>query len=211
MTPNQPYLLRAFYEWIVDNDLTPHIVVNAMLEGVDVPTEHIKGGQIVLNISPSACGELLIQNDWISFKARFSGVARELFVPVPAVLGIFARENGAGTVFMDEETLGEPPQPDADVETESVTLTSTDQARSGAKGAADASISTDENHSDTKQLTRKKPAVQKLQSISTAKASDPADTVKGGAKSTHSGDDSDDDPPPTPPRQKGKPSLKVIK
>ena len=197
MTPNQPYLLRAFYEWIVDNDLTPHIVVNATLEGVDVPTEHIKDGQIVLNISPTACGELLIQNDWVSFKARFSGMSRELFVPVPAVLAIFARENGAGTVFMDEETQGDSAQqPDTGIAPGSVAAPNT---------------STDEKTSDNKGLTQKKPTVQKLQSISSSTNTDATDSVKDAKKSTNSSEDNDNDPPPKPPRIKGKPSLKVIK
>jgi len=197
MTPNQPYLLRAFYEWIVDNDLTPHIVVNATLEGVDVPTEHIKDGQIVLNISPTACGELSIQNDWVSFKARFSGMSRELFVPVPAVLAIFARENGAGTVFMDEETQGDSAQqPDRGIALGSVAAPNT---------------STDEKTSDNKGLTQKKPTVQKLQSISSSTNTDATDSVKDAKKSTNSSEDNDNDPPPKPPRIKGKPSLKVIK
>ena len=197
MTPNQPYLLRAFYEWIVDNDLTPHIVVNATLEGVDVPTEHIKDGQIVLNISPTACGELLIQNDWVSFKARFSGMSRELFVPVPAVLAIFARENGAGTVFMDEETQGDSAQqPDTGIAPGSVAAPNT---------------SNDEKTSNNKGLTQKKPAVQKLQSISSSMNTDATDSVKDAKKSTNSSEDNDNDPPPKPPRIKGKPSLKVIK
>ena len=197
MTPNQPYLLRAFYEWIVDNDLTPHIVVNATLEGVDVPTEHIKDGQIVLNISPTACGELLIQNDWVSFKARFSGMSRELFVPVPAVLAIFARENGAGTVFMDEETQSDSAQqPDTGIAPGSVAAPNT---------------SNDEKTSNNKGLTQKKPAVQKLQSISSSMNTDATDSVKDAKKSTNSSEDNDNDPPPKPPRIKGKPSLKVIK
>lgn len=100
MTSNQPYLLRAYYQWIVDNDCTPHIAVDAQVNGVDVPIEHVKDGQIVLNIAPLACGDLQISDDWVSFSARFSGVARRLSFPTAAVLAIFARENGAGTMFM---------------------------------------------------------------------------------------------------------------
>ena len=105
MTSNQPYLLRAFYEWIVDNNLTPYMVVDANVDGVLVPQEHVKDGQIVLNISPSACGKLHMSNVDVTFEARFSGVARALTVPCHAVLAIYARENGAGTVFTPEEGI----------------------------------------------------------------------------------------------------------
>lgn len=105
MTPNQPYMLRAFYEWIVDNDLTPYIVVDANVPGTQVPIEHVRDGQIVLNISPSACGKLNITNVDVSFEARFGGVARVLNVPCKAVLAIYAKENGAGTVFSIEDDI----------------------------------------------------------------------------------------------------------
>lgn len=103
MTSNQPYMLRAFYEWIVDNNLTPYIVVDANVPGTEVPQEHIRDGQIVLNISPAACAKLQLGNVDISFEARFGGVARVLNVPCRAVLAIYAKENGAGTVFAPEE------------------------------------------------------------------------------------------------------------
>lgn len=126
MTSNQPYLLRAFYEWLVDNNLTPYIVVDATFDGVMVPQEHIKDGQIVLNISPTACGKLQMGNVDVTFEARFGGVARSLAVPCKAVLAIYARENGAGTVFtpeeqgdehdgsqsLEQETVSEPSQPE---------------------------------------------------------------------------------------------------
>lgn len=103
MTPNQPYMLRAFYEWIVDNDLTPYLVVDAYVEGTSVPQEHVKDGQIVLNVSPGACSNLNIGNEQITFDARFGGVPCKLVVPCKAALAIYARENGAGTVFAVEE------------------------------------------------------------------------------------------------------------
>ncbi len=103
MTSNQPYMLRAFYEWIVDNDLTPYLVVDATVAGTSVPQEHVRDGQIVLNVSPSACNNLHMTNADVSFEARFGGVARQLFVPCSAVLAIYAKENGAGTVFTPEE------------------------------------------------------------------------------------------------------------
>ncbi len=107
MTSNQPYLLRAFYDWIVDNDLTPHLVVDATMSGVQVPQEHIKDGQIVLNVSPTACAKLAISNVDVTFEARFGGVARSLVVPCAAVQAIYAKENGAGTLFTAEEIAAE--------------------------------------------------------------------------------------------------------
>lgn len=107
MTPNQPYLLRAFYEWIVDNNLTPYLVVDINVPGTQVPLEHAKDGQIVLNVSPSACGKLHMGNIDVSFEARFGGVAKVLNVPCKAVLAVYAKENGAGTVFSHEEDPSE--------------------------------------------------------------------------------------------------------
>jgi stringent starvation protein B len=99
MTSNQPYLLRAFCDWIVDNGLTPYIVVDADLPGVEVPRQFVKDGQIVLNISPSACVNLNVSLEGVAFQARFSGQPMQVFVPSVAVSAIYARENGAGTVF----------------------------------------------------------------------------------------------------------------
>jgi stringent starvation protein B len=103
MTSNKPYLIRAFYEWIVDNNLTPYLVVNASVQGCKVPTQHIQNGQIVLNILPSAVGNMLMGNDVITFNARFGGKPFALTVPIKAVLAIYARENGAGTMFDAED------------------------------------------------------------------------------------------------------------
>lgn len=103
MTANRPYLLRAFYDWIVDNNCTPYLVVDATVSGVKVPTQFIQNGQIVLNILPSAVGNLQLGNDVVTFNARFGGQPFALYIPVQAVLAIYARENGAGTVFTLEE------------------------------------------------------------------------------------------------------------
>jgi stringent starvation protein B len=105
MTPNQPYLLRAFYEWIVDNNLTPYLVVDAHYPGTQVPQEFVKDGQIVLNVSPASTGKLHLGSDEVTFDARFGGVPRNLVIPCPAVLAIYAKENGAGTVFTVEESI----------------------------------------------------------------------------------------------------------
>jgi stringent starvation protein B len=103
MTPNRPYLLRAFNEWIVDNELTPHIVVDTNLPHVQVPQQSIQDGQIVLNINPSAVQGLVMDDEHVSFSARFGGVPFQVYVPMYAISAIYARENGAGTMFPPEE------------------------------------------------------------------------------------------------------------
>jgi stringent starvation protein B len=103
MTPRRPYMLRAFYEWLVDNDLTPHLVVAATLPGVRVPVEFIQDGQIILNLAPRAVGNLELGNDAITFSARFGGRPHSVIVPLYAVQAIYARENGAGTMFEPED------------------------------------------------------------------------------------------------------------
>ncbi len=112
MTSSRPYLLRALYEWILDNDCTPYIVVNAQLDGVLVPQEYVKDGQIILNISPTAVQGLQMLNEEIEFNGRFAGVPMPVHVPIGAVMGIYARENGQGMVFESEKPSPEPP-PDA--------------------------------------------------------------------------------------------------
>lgn len=99
MTPSRPYLVKALYEWILDNRCTPHILVFADAEGVDVPREHVQNGQIVLNIDPTAVMNLLMDNQAISFNARFSGKSTDIYIPMHAVMGIVTRENGQGMMF----------------------------------------------------------------------------------------------------------------
>ena len=101
MTSSKPYLIRAIYEWILDNQMTPHLVVDANFPDARVPMEFVDDGRIVLNISPSAVRNLVIGNDWIEFSARFGGVPRQVTTPSEAVMGIFSRENGQGMVFPD--------------------------------------------------------------------------------------------------------------
>ena len=103
MGPNRPYLLRAFYQWLLDNDCTPHLVVNADIAGVQVPQEHVKDGQIVLNVAPHAIGDIEMSNERVTFSARFGGKPFQLNIPMVAVIAIYARENGAGTMFEDED------------------------------------------------------------------------------------------------------------
>lgn len=107
MTPRRPYLLRAFYDWLLDNQLTPHLVVDIMRDDVQVPMEFARDGQIVLNIAPRAVGNLQLGDTEVSFNARFGGVPRQVSVPVAAVLAIYARENGAGTMFEPEASYEE--------------------------------------------------------------------------------------------------------
>lgn len=102
MRSSRPYLIRALSEWILDNHATPYVVVDASLPGVHVPGDFIANGQIVLNISPSAVRGLSIQNDALQFSARFGGVPMQVYVPIAAVMAIYAKENGQGMVFGQE-------------------------------------------------------------------------------------------------------------
>ncbi len=107
ISSNRPYLIRALYEWLVDNDLTPHLLVDTEQDFVTVPQEFVKEGRIVLNISPSAVKGLELGNKLISFNARFSGRSMDVMVPPVAVLGIYAKEDGRGMLFPDEEGGGD--------------------------------------------------------------------------------------------------------
>lgn len=115
MTSNRPYIIRAFYEWIVDNNLTPYLLVNTARDDVVVPLDYIEEGRIVLNVNPGAVQRLDLGNEWIQFSARFSGKSMNLSFPPAAVLGIYAKENGKGMLFPDEpdeETpSGDDPKP----------------------------------------------------------------------------------------------------
>ena len=106
MTSNRPYLIRAIYDWIVDNNMTPYLLVSADYPGVQLPLDYVKEGQIVLNISPQACRGLHLNNDRIVFTARFSGKTEQLVVFPSAVLAIYAKENGAGMEFSLELPKG---------------------------------------------------------------------------------------------------------
>lgn len=112
MTPSRPYIMRALYEWIVDNACTPYVLVDATVDNVLVPEQYVKDGQIVLNISPTAVMDLNISNDAVAFNGRFGGVATDIYVPVKAVIGIYARENGQGMVFEPEEEPDPTPPED---------------------------------------------------------------------------------------------------
>jgi stringent starvation protein B len=111
MSSSRPYLIKALYEWIVDNQCTPYVLVNAMAKNVSVPQDHVNAdGQVVLNISPSAVMQFSLENGCLSFRARFGGVPTDIFVPCSAVMGIYAKENQQGMVFeLDSEPDDTPP------------------------------------------------------------------------------------------------------
>jgi len=111
MTSSQPYLIRAMYDWIIDNALTPYLLVNAENDYAMIPREYVEDGKIVLNINPSAISDLQLGNDYIMFNARFSGKAMEVSVPIVAVLAVYARENGQGMMFDEDDNNKLPPTP----------------------------------------------------------------------------------------------------
>lgn len=108
MISNKPYLLRALHEWILDSGLTPHIIVDVQAEGVTVPPQAIQDGKLVLNISPSATQGLEMGNESIEFKARFSGAPHAIYLPIDAVMAIYARENGQGMMFARDKDEAAP-------------------------------------------------------------------------------------------------------
>lgn len=103
ITPTRPYMVRAIYQWIEDNDLTPYLMVDATAENVQIPVGHVQDGRIVLNIASRATGNMSMENDYVHFSARFGGVSQEIWVPVKAILGIYAKENSQGMFFDPNE------------------------------------------------------------------------------------------------------------
>jgi len=110
MTPLKPYLIRSIYEWIIDNDLTPYLLVDAENSSAILPVQLIEDGKILLNIRPEATDALSLGNEWVEFNARFSGKPMHIVVPVIAVLAIYAKENGKGMVFDSEDEDNRPPE-----------------------------------------------------------------------------------------------------
>lgn len=108
MTSSKPYLIRGLYEWLVDNNATPYVLVDAGFAGVIIPQGIAKDGKVVLNLSPNAIHKLEIDNEYIAFSARFSGVARNVYCPIASILAIYAKESGEGMMFNEEK------QPDPD-------------------------------------------------------------------------------------------------
>jgi stringent starvation protein B len=131
MTPSRSYLVRALNEWILDNRLTPYVVVDASLPEVEVPRDFVSNGQIVLNISPNAVKNLSIGNNYLEFSARFGGIPQQVIVPILSILAIYAKENGQGMVFgsepggapdpSDRQPLREVPKSDSGAKSQSKT------------------------------------------------------------------------------------------
>ncbi|MDG6778553.1 ClpXP protease specificity-enhancing factor [Thiomicrorhabdus sp. zzn3] len=140
MISNRPYIIRAMYEWMVDNEWTPHVQVDANYPGIRVPQQFAQDGVIVLNVSPSAVVGLQMHNDWFSFKARFQGIEQEVGFPPEAVLAIFARENGQGMPFPPEPY---PDEIEGEHETSrATTLSAVKSAEKASEGDASSSDKT---------------------------------------------------------------------
>lgn len=183
MTSHRPYLLRALWEWIVDNGMTPHLLVDARRPGVKVPPHTVKNGQVVLNIADRAVAHLRIGNEVIVFSARFGGVSHQVSVPVGAVLAIYARETGQGMVLPEEgngASLGAEHEPTgAAVE----------------RGGGEPAPATGEMAGPHLSLATADPAL--------------ADDAAAHADRTSAAPESDDDDSPPPPRRGG--HLRVVK
>ena len=106
MTSSKPYLFRAIHEWILDNDLTPYVLVSVGFPGVEVPEEYIEDGKIILNISPEAISHLEVDNHWCCFVAKFSGVSKTIRLPMIAIQAIYCQENSQGMFFDDNAEDG---------------------------------------------------------------------------------------------------------
>lgn len=116
MTSNRPYLMRAIFEWIIDNGLTPHVLIDAEVPEVQVPRQYVDEGRIILNISPSAVQNFSIDNQWLSFNARFGGKPFEIFAPIHAIRAVYAAENSEGMMFEPMPEVEPPTEPEPDPE-----------------------------------------------------------------------------------------------
>ena len=120
MTSSRPYLVRAMYQWIADNGMTPHLLVDVTIDGVLVPPEHVQNGKIILNIAPMAVSNLVLGDEEVTFSARFSGQSMGIVIPVDAILAVYAKENGQGMIFSEDDGAvsspddGDDPDPDPD-------------------------------------------------------------------------------------------------
>jgi stringent starvation protein B len=147
MTSNKPYLVKAFYDWISDNQLTPYIVVDTTVNNVMVPMSFVQNGEIVLNISQGAVGAISLGEHAIEFSARFGGKLEHLFVPYGAIAAIYAKENGVGTALPVEEvddTLAED-------EIEEINLSSVESTVKAEQPSSEA---------DTKPSAKKRPSLK---------------------------------------------------
>ena len=113
MKAQRPYLLRALYEWVVDSDDVPHVLVDATADRVVVPAEHVKDGQIVINLSPNAVRDLVLEQDYVMCNSRFGGQPFELYLPMASIRAIYGRDSRQGMVFPDEDVPDTGETPDA--------------------------------------------------------------------------------------------------
>lgn len=110
MTPTRPYLVRAFYDWILDNGMTPYLLVDATVEGASLPVNYVRDGRIVLNVAPAAVTDLQLGVSQVNFSARFNGAAQVISLPVMSIMAIYARENGQGMFFGNEDDVVDGPR-----------------------------------------------------------------------------------------------------
>lgn len=163
MKSSRPYIARALYEWLLDNELTPHLVVDATQPGVEVPRQFVQNGQIVLNVAPTAVRDLFMENQAIGFNARFGGQPMQVMIPTPALIAIYARENGAGMVFghepeltslEEEEPLDEPSAPGKP------TLSVTDSAPEAESSSDNTASGSSDDAPKSKSSGKKKPSLR---------------------------------------------------
>ncbi|WP_251978967.1 ClpXP protease specificity-enhancing factor [Salinicola avicenniae] len=144
MLTSRPYLARGLYEWLLDNEQTPYIVVDAGKPGVKVPQQFVQNGQIVLNVAPAAVRDLAIDNAAVTFGARFSGQPMQVVVPMDALVAIYARENGVGMVFGQEPVMPDfSDEEQAELEDEGRPTLESVEGRAGEE-ASEASAEDDE-------------------------------------------------------------------
>lgn len=148
MTSNKPYIIRAFYEWILDNNVTPYIAIDATLPYVEVPEEYVSEGKIILNLLPSAIHNLSLSNEWVSFSTRFNGVSVDINAPIGSVIAIYARENGHGIEFPPEALTEDPCIKEEDV-------------KSTKKEASPFSVVSNDNKDEPKKSSAKKSTTKK--------------------------------------------------
>ena len=134
MTSSRPYLLRALYQWIADNGLTPHLLVGAPVDAEDlqIPWDFVEGGKIVLNVSPTAVRGLVLGDQDVAFNARFRGQPMDVLIPIQRVLAIYARENGQGMLFGDGDTAAAEAEADTDTDTDQAAEQSEQQSKRSA-------------------------------------------------------------------------------
>lgn len=181
MKSSRPYLARALYEWLLDNELTPYFVVDATMPGVEVPRQFVQNGQIVLNAAPTAVRDLFMENQAIGFNARFGGQPMQVMIPTPALIAIYAKENGAGMVFGHEPDLSDASESFGDIEDE--------------EPSADQSEPSVGKPSSSRNRTPSKPELSVTEPVSVK--SDDSDTASVSSKKDT--------------KPKKKPTLRVVK